>query len=218
MELSYWLGRWERGETGWHGDSPSVDLVRYWPQLVPFDSAVLVPLCGKSLDLSFLRGAGHSVIGVELSLLAATAAFEEAGTPFTRVTDGAYEILTGAELTIICGDFFNLPKHLVVGVAAYYDRAALIAMPPERRPAYVQKVADLLPSGSQGLVSAISYPAGERTGPPFSVSYEEIQELYSSGFEVEVLESKDIVDSDPKFRAAWGLSSLVNSMYRVVRR
>ena len=40
---------------------------------------VFVPLCGKSLDLEWLRDRGHAVSGVEISAIAVEAFFMEQG-------------------------------------------------------------------------------------------------------------------------------------------
>ena len=55
-----------------------------------------------------------------------------------------------------------------VTVDGYYDRAALVALPPEMRARYVAHVAALLPSGARGLLVSFEYLPAEG-GPPFSV-------------------------------------------------
>ncbi len=53
-------------------------LRKFWPGLAA-GSRVLVPLCGKSVDLLWLVGQGCDVTGVELSEIAVRAFFAEAG-------------------------------------------------------------------------------------------------------------------------------------------
>jgi len=56
MEKEFWLERWERAEIGFHQDDINPWLARYWPRLAaPPGSKVFVPLCGKSLDMAWLR-------------------------------------------------------------------------------------------------------------------------------------------------------------------
>ena len=38
---------------------------------------------------------------------------------------------------LYCGDFFDLTAPELSGVSAYYDRGALVALPPEMRVRYV---------------------------------------------------------------------------------
>lgn len=80
MQSEFWLERWERGEIGFHLDDINPYLRQYWPQMqLAVGSRVLVPLCGKSLDLMWLRDQGYRVAGVELSRQAVEAFFREAG-------------------------------------------------------------------------------------------------------------------------------------------
>jgi len=71
-----------------------------------------------------------------------------------------------------------------------YDRAALIALPPLMRERYVQKLSELLPTGSKILLITLIYDPEQMNGPPFSVSNSEVESLYSTHFEI-----KKIADS-----------------------
>lgn len=80
MEPAFWQQRWADNQIGFHQAQVNPYLQKYWPTLglVP-GSRVLVPLCGKSLDLAWLAGQGHRVLGVELSRRAVEAFFREHG-------------------------------------------------------------------------------------------------------------------------------------------
>mgnify|MGYP002653846199 CR=1 FL=1 len=55
MQPEYWHDRWQRGDTGWHRDGVMPLLQKHWPVLGPQpDEQVLVPLCGKTLDMPWL--------------------------------------------------------------------------------------------------------------------------------------------------------------------
>lgn len=55
MNPEFWLNRWQRSELGWHEDEFNRHLAEHWPSLqLPSDAPVLVPLCGKSLDILWL--------------------------------------------------------------------------------------------------------------------------------------------------------------------
>ena len=78
MDPDFWHARWEANQIGFHRDEINVYLERYWPALgLDPGSRVLAPLCGKSLDLLWLREQGHMVTGIELSRIAVQAFFEE---------------------------------------------------------------------------------------------------------------------------------------------
>ena len=72
-----WLNKWELGETGFHQASINDSLQAWWPKVeAPPGGAVLVPLCGKSLDMCWLVEQGHKVVGLEISPLACEAFFD----------------------------------------------------------------------------------------------------------------------------------------------
>src|SRR5690606_22020225 len=70
MHADFWLERWREGRTHFHLERVTPLLQKYWPGLgLPKGSKVLVPLCGKTLDMVWLAEQGHKVLGVELSPL-----------------------------------------------------------------------------------------------------------------------------------------------------
>lgn len=63
-----WRDRWREGRIGFHREDTHPTLVRFWPQLgVKPGAKVLVPLCGKSLDMRWLARHDHPVLGIELA-------------------------------------------------------------------------------------------------------------------------------------------------------
>ena len=62
---------------------------------------MFVPLCGKSLDLLWLREHGHSVVGVELSAVALESFCMEHGIPARRRTLGDFDVYEAARLRIV---------------------------------------------------------------------------------------------------------------------
>src|SRR5450830_150029 len=80
MDSQFWRERWARNQIGFHLPEVNPYLQRHWPLLALAQGAkVLVPLCGKSLDLVWLASQGHRVLGVELSEQAVDAFFSEQG-------------------------------------------------------------------------------------------------------------------------------------------
>jgi thiopurine S-methyltransferase len=86
-------------------------------------------------------------------------------------------------------------------VRAVYDRASLVALPPEMRERYARHLVEILPSGAQVLLVTFDYPQEEMPGPPFAVSVEEVRALYGSQAEVRLLMQADILDREPRFKA-----------------
>ncbi|MBB4815130.1 hypothetical protein HNP03_003766 [Pseudomonas rhodesiae] len=78
MEPEFWHDRWATNQIGFHQSDINPYLLRHWPSLALAHGAqVLVPLCGKSLDLIWLASLGHRVLGVELSEQAVQTFFSE---------------------------------------------------------------------------------------------------------------------------------------------
>lgn len=209
-----WLGRWRDGRTGFHEGQPNDLLVHHAARLAG-RRRVLVPLCGKSEDLAFLAARGHDVIGVELAEQAVQAFFAEhelAPSIARRGPFAAYEVGPGAvpmdpgaaataeptaaptarqagAITLLAGDFFAVTPELLGPVDALYDRAALIALPPELRPRYVARLGALVPAAAPALVITLEYDQAVMAGPPFAVLEPELRGLYA-GAAVELLEER----------------------------
>jgi thiopurine S-methyltransferase len=193
MQPEFWHQRWSENQIGFHQDAPTPLLLKHWPSLgVAPGSQVFVPLAGKSLDMAWLASQGHRVLGVELSALAVEQFFDDqALQPDIRESKyGRHYSAGGIEL--ICGDAFALDADALRGCAAVFDRAALIALPPELRVRYVRELYARLPSGCRGVLVTLEYPQEERAGPPFSVSEEEVIRLFSDGWEIARLERHPI--------------------------
>lgn len=213
MHPDFWHERWQRQQIGFHQASVNFYLQQYWPRLAPAPgSRVFVPLCGKSADMLWLRAQGYQVAGVELSPLAVAAFFDENGLVAQVRRQGAFEVHEADGIAIYLGDFFALAPADLADVAALYDRAALIALPPAMRPAYVAHLQRLLAPGTRALLVAIEYDQAEMDGPPFSVPETEVRALHADRAEVERLYAADILDQEPKFRDK-GLSRLQEKVY-----
>ncbi len=180
MEPEFWHERWREGRIGFHEGRPNTFLTRHASHLGA-PGRVLVPLSGKSHDLVYLAARGHQVIGVELSPLAVSSFFSEHGLEPERREHGPLETWSAGPITLLLGDFFALGPELLGPdpVTAIYDRAALVALPAERRPRYAEHLRALTPRGARGLVVTFDYPQELMQGPPFSVPPSEISALFA---------------------------------------
>ncbi|AOB32216.1 thiopurine S-methyltransferase [Bordetella sp. H567] len=218
MDAEFWLERWREGRTHFHQTRISPPLERFWPtlQFAP-GSRVLVPLCGKSLDMPWLAQRGLNVLGVELSALAVEQFFDENRlTPQVRRSAMGDHYVAG-NIEIIRGDIFDVDAETLRGCTGVFDRAALVALPRDMRPRYVQHVYGQLSDRYQGLLITLDYPQQEMDGPPFSVDDEEVQALYAGHSVAELVYRRDILDLEPKFQKA-GVSKLDALAYRLQRR
>ena len=213
MDTAFWLDRWREGRTFFHQNKVMPLLQKYWPGLdLPAGSRVLVPLCGKSLDMAWLAAQGHRVLGVELSPLAVAQFFEEHGLEARIHHSPAGEHHVSGDIEIICGDIFALDASVLASCTGVYDRAALIALPSAMRATYVQHVYEGLASGYRGLMISLDYPQEQMPGPPFSVPDEEVQALFALRSEARVIDRRDVLAHEPKF-AERGVARLDTVVY-----
>lgn len=217
MDSKFWHQRWADDQIGFHQPAGNPLLARCWSGLaVPVDARVLVPLCGKTPDMVWLAGRGHSVLGVELSERAVADFFREQGLTPARTPDGALTRFAAEDITLLAGDFFDVPAAEIAGCEAFYDRAALIALPPAMRERYVRHLAEPLPAGARGLLIAVDYSAHEMEGPPFPVPESAVRELLSPWFEISLLTARDALADSEHLRER-GLSALTESAYALQR-
>jgi thiopurine S-methyltransferase len=197
MDKAFWHQRWQRHEIGFHQQQIHAQLQRFWPTLgLPQESAVFVPLAGKSRDMVWLATQGHRIIGVELSDVAVREFFEEGGQVPMRTWSGAFEVSSAGPFELYCGDFFDFRSEVLKDVVAVYDRAALIALPRGMRAYYAETLARVLPPEAIIFLITIDYPEGEIVGPPFAVSDVEVHDLYASNFDIQRLEARDGLDAN----------------------
>ncbi|WP_299197767.1 thiopurine S-methyltransferase [uncultured Amphritea sp.] len=189
MHSEFWHERWRSGRIGFHQQQVNPLLQRHWSQLQGSgEGRVLVPLCGKSLDMLWLREQGHEVAGVELNPLACEAFWSEQSVAVEAQQVGEFVVRHKDGLRLFCGDFFALPAEEFESIAWVYDRAALIAFPEPMRKRYAGTLIEKLPAGVGMLLITLEFDDVE--GPPFSVTEDEVRSLYSERFEIEELSAE----------------------------
>lgn len=215
MSEKDWADAWERGQIGFH-QSETNDFLARFGQRVWGDTPgrVLVPLCGKSLDMVHLRGTATAVVGVEFVEQAVAEFFAERElepvierTPPVRYEAGNY--------TLFAADFFSITIHHVGPIDSVFDRASIVALDADTRARYAEHLATLLRSGAQVLLITFVYNQEFMAGPPFSVPDDEVQLLFGEKFDIEHLETVDALNDEMRSRGATTFESVA---YKMVRR
>ena len=218
MDSQFWRERWARNQIGFHLPEVNPYLQRHWPHLALAQGAkVLVPLCGKSLDLVWLASQGHRVLGVELSEQAVDAFFSEQGLTPRISQRGVFKVYQADVIEVWCGDFFALDADALRDCTALYDRAALIALPPLMRARYTEHLNVLLGAGCKGLLITLDYDQTQKAGPPFAVTEDEVKLLLGAHWALEVLEEQDVLGESWKF-VQDGVTRLEERVYQLTRR
>lgn len=202
--LARWQNRWDHGRTQWHHELVHETLKKHVHQLLPNAEnkkqyRVLVPLCGKTVDMKYLATQVpqvSAVVGVD-GVSEALEAFTKDHSDLAIVKDqnrkvGAFGVWRSNRLMLLKGDFFHLQsKHKFDAV---WDRGAMVAIHPDLRKDYVQVLKRNLNPGARILISALDRGDGDRSkGPPYSLPVHELEELFGSQNWVQsvtVLESK----------------------------
>lgn len=208
MSEEDWLGRWEQGRIGWHEPLGNSGLRQNW-STVAAGSRVLVPLCGKTVDMLWLAEQGHDVSGVEISKAAIEAFLSEQQIRYECGRSGAVDVYRATEraITLYCGDFFAFHAE---PFDALYDRGALVALPKDIRPQYVSHVNELVKPGAYRLIVTLEYDQARANGPPFSVEPDEIHRYWP---DLERVSSRNDIDNcPPKFREA-GLDEVIEAIW-----
>ena len=217
MHEDFWQARWARDEIGFHLDEVNPYLLRYWSQLLAQPGErVLVPLCGKTLDLRWLAAQGLQVLGVELSRKAIEDFFAEQGLQPQIEEQGAFVRFRVDAIELWCGDFFALTAADVEQCHLFYDRAALIALPLEMRQRYAAHLQAILPQACRGLLVTLDYPQEQMNGPPFAVPAEQVQAFYDDCWDVRLLARDDVLGENWRFLQR-GLTRLEELVFTVRR-
>lgn len=218
MDPNFWLEQWKSGRIGFHAKVAHPCLVHYWPRVsANCDIQVFVPLCGKSLDMDFLMAQRCKVVGIELSTLAIGQYLTEHNlTAVTTRVDGM-PIHTTPGLRLIEGDFFQLTRSTLGPIDAVYDRAALIAMPPDLQPRYASHLLSLTPATAPILLITLDYDPAEMNGPPFATPPEQVEGLFGERYRIELLERLDALNDNPSLQSR-GLTALTESAWRLTPR
>ena len=215
MQAEFWLKKWELGETGFDQRTVNEILESCWPAVeAPADATVLVPLCGKSLDMRWLAEQGHAIVGVELSAVACQAFFDTIERVPRVSTARSLRAWIAEPYRILQGDFMIATTADIGAVSFFYDRAALVAMPPDMQPGYTRHLLSLVPSGATGLVNCLEYPPEEMQGPPFSIGETRLRELLGAKCRLRRLLSREIETKGTALEGR-GLDTVTETAYRV---
>jgi len=192
METDFWLQRWQDKQIGFHESNTNPSLLKHFNALsLEKGSRVLIPLCGKTLDIAWLLSQDYKVAGAELSELAITELFEELNITPHKEVKGTLTQYTAEDIDIFVGDIFDLSRDLLGPIDAIYDRAALVALPEEMRIRYSKHLIQLSDTAPQLLIS-YEYDQSLMEGPPFSITAEEVLQRYSDSYQIQKLDSIEL--------------------------
>ena len=225
MDTDFWIEKWQQRQIGFHEGRPNASLQQWFDALAlqPGDH-VFVPLCGKSQDLLWLLGKGLQVTGCECSPQAVAEFFSDNQLQYEHCQDqtaSGHTVFQCGRLSLWQGDFFRLPEQVLASADGVYDRAALIALPPDLRQRYVHKFYQELTADTPILLVTLDFqrdPAlsGGYQGPPFPHTDDMVKRQYQAFSRIDKLGERDILANEPKFQAQ-GATSAYEKTWLVTR-
>lgn len=189
MDKKFWQQKWENNEIAFHGSEPHPLLVKNFNKLSSEKvERVFIPLCGKTLDISWFLSNGYSIVGVELSQKAIEQLFQELGIipKISKVAN--FDHYHAKNIDIFVGDFFELSKAILGNVDIIYDRAALVALPDTLRHKYTSHLTNITNKTPQLLI-CYEYDQKMMEGPPFSITSNEVHLHYQDHYQLHLVES-----------------------------
>lgn len=192
-ENNLWLERWENGEIGFNQAEVNPFMVKYFSSLgLEKETRVLVPLCGKTIDISWLLAQGYEVVGIELSEQATVELFQELGVEPTVSMAGELMLYSADNIRIFVGDIFKVNAQMLGKIDAIYDRAALVALTTELRIDYANHLINVTSNAPQ-LLLCFEYDQSLMNRSPYSVDEAEVKRHYGEYYSLKLLTREHIV-------------------------
>ena len=214
--MNLWESRWQENRIGFHLNTVNPNLIQYSKQLLQHNpDRVFVPLCGKTLDLCWLSKKTEKVIGVEIVNKAVQNFFVENNIPYIIEKEDNLQKFCSKSIEIYLGDFFDLNSEATSLFNAIYDRASIVAIEKFERKKYVDHLISFLGPVGRILLITLEYNQNKMMGPPYSVTTEEIESLFSQFYSIKLLDTRDILDDH--FRNK-GLTYLLGHVFLIEKK
>lgn len=213
MKNEFWLNTWEKNDIPFHDSHFNKDLIKFFPEFkLDVGASILVPLCGKSLDMIWLQDQGFHVIGVELSPIACIDFFKILKVEPHISKHNNFIIYEHQNIKLICGDFFKLNRADLPTLHAIYDCKALIALPHSLRIEYASKIIELKNEKTHMLLLTIDTDC-EVKSPPFPVTATEVHNLFGEKFNIQQIKREFVTTAISENLLQKGFKSLIEESY-----
>jgi len=190
--VEYWDTKWKNNQSWWHLNGPNASLVNHFSHITKCKNParILVPLCGKAVDMKWMYDLGHSVVGIEGIAEPIIQFFTEQKLEYHKEVIGTSPCYSTEDgrLKIIHSDLFSIDPELCGKFDAVWDRGSLVAIYQEDREKYAELIKKILAEDFSYLVATMVYDQSQFPGPPRSVPVEEIKTLFGDKCDIQVLE------------------------------
>ena len=222
----YWSDCWKNAHTPWSYQGSDDLAIKRIPEYIaerltegaPVTSHDLpnnslrtfVPLCGDSPIVQFLHEHQCTVTAIDLIPSPIRELREQlfSELTFKKTTTSTHTTWKAERLSLIEGDFFACSIDQQFDLI--YDRAALVAIEPQRRAQYVEKIMSLLAPHGRLFLEFFDVGEFSASHPPFPIMRQTVRQLFTPLHEVSFSEQrKKIADSpfyespDEEFSRCW---------------
>lgn len=205
MEASFWFKSWDLGGfyTSFHRQDIHPYVLQYMNPEEIEGKNILVPLCGKTVDMMYLSQFANKVIGVELVEKAIIQFFEENNLKYEQTDE---ETFISGNITILKTDFMALSKERIGKIDWVLDRASLVALPYEMRTEYIRTLDRITDVGTKQLVVTLEYFPLIGSAP-FCIKPSEVENYYGAGHIINHVEQPNLPNHGMVRK--WGLEFLI---------
>ncbi|ARS34797.1 methyltransferase domain-containing protein [Pontibacter actiniarum] len=165
FSAAYWQQRYQQGQTGWDVGGITAPLREYFDQLQNKALRILIPGCGHAYEAEYLHNLGFTQVYVA----------DLAEAPLQQF---ASRVPGFPKAHLLQADFFSLEGQYDLVV----EQTFFCALPPDLRPNYARKCAELLYPGGK-LMGLLFDTAFSSPGPPFGGDREEYRAYFSPYFD-----------------------------------
>jgi cyclopropane fatty-acyl-phospholipid synthase-like methyltransferase len=172
-EKSDWQKHYDENDLAWDLGEVANPFVRLWKDNVLQPGTLIVPGCGQGHEVIYFAERGFQVTGVDFS-------------------PGAVELLSESlsrknlNAQVLRRNFFELDETHNQTYDNMLEQTFFCAIHKDQRSAYVETVSRILKPG--GMLFGLFYETGEEGGPPFNTTEADIQNHFSTAFDIERLE------------------------------
>lgn len=194
-DVNFWVNKWDTKDTPWHQTTVNPRLVKYIGLLDggKKNVKILVPLCGKTVDMKWLSEQGHRVVGVEASPLAIEEFFKEHSLEYRTEMRNAIPVYleNSGRIIIYCCDIYDFHRTGEGSFDAVWDRGSLGAINPGDRTRYLDLMSSLKTANSAHLIEIYDYDNSVYQDFPFSIPMSKLVELFGERYDAKLIETQD---------------------------
>ena len=171
LDTYFWDNRYKKNDIGWDLEEVSPPLKEYFDQLKNKDLRILIPGCGNSHEAEYLFSIGfQNVYVLDFS--------KKAINNFSSRVPGF------PKDNLLCEDFFNISGNYDLII----EQTFFCAINKSKRFEYVNKIHSLLNKNGRLVGLLFNGPMND-DHPPFGGSIAEYKKLFSSLFDLKIIQS-----------------------------